>query len=128
MIHGGVRTIVDTSGLSTFVQARGIARFLIILGTVLALAGVASWGYPIVSAIIESASSFGDFSAQDRCHDQFGGPGQFEELTRCLREANRASAGGGFDATPWLPLGAILFLAGAACTIAGTFAIRRAPD
>ena len=128
VIHGGVRTIVDTSGLSTFVQARGIARFLIVLGTALAIAGVACWGYPIVSAITESASSFGDFSAQERCEDQFGGTGQIEELNRCLREASRANAGGGFDATPWLPLGAILFLAGAACTIAGTLMIRRAPD
>jgi hypothetical protein len=128
VIHGGVKTIVDTSGLSTFVQARGVARFLIVLGTVLAFAGVACWGYPIVSAIIESAGSFGDFSAQERCEDQFGGTGQLEELNRCLRDASRANVGGGFDATPWLPLGAILFLAGAACTIAGTLAIRRAPD
>ena len=125
VVHGGIKTVVDASGLMTFMQARGAARFLIILGTIFALAGVASWGYPIVKAITESAESFGDFSAQEECQDQFGGFGQQEELRRCL---NDAGTGSDFEASPWLPLGAILFLVGAVLTIAGTFAIRRSPD
>ncbi|HEU6445540.1 MAG TPA: FHA domain-containing protein [Gaiellaceae bacterium] len=125
VIYGGVKTVVDASGLSTLVQARGVARFLIIAGTVLAFAGFASWGYPIVRAITESASSFGDFSEQEECQDKFGDPSQQEQLRECL---NDIGTDVGFDATPWLPLGAILFLAGAALMTAGTFAMRRAPD
>lgn len=126
VIYGGVKTVVDASGLSTIAQARGLARFLMIAGTVLAFAGFASWGYPIVRAITEAASSFGDSSAREECFDRFfGDPSRNEQLQDCLDEAGTDV---GFDATPWLPLGAILFLAGAALMTAGTFAMRRAPD
>jgi hypothetical protein len=121
VVYGGVKTVVDASGLSTLVQARGLARFLMIAGTVLAFAGFASWGYPIVRAITEAASSFGDSSEQE-C---FANSGSQQELQDCLAEAGTDVT---FDATPWLPLGAILFLAGAALMTAGTFAMRRAPD
>ena len=98
-IHGGVRTFVDSSGLAALMQARGFALFLVIFGTGLALAGFASFGYPIIRFITEGAQSFGDPSAQPTLH-----------------------------AMPWLPLGAILFFAGAVCMTAGLFASFRRQD
>ncbi|HEX2495621.1 MAG TPA: hypothetical protein VHK46_02190 [Gaiellaceae bacterium] len=111
-------TIHDSSGWWVFLQARGLARLLMVLGMVLALAGFASFGYPIIKAIANFNT--GD-AAQQECHERFD-PGP--ELINCLAEASANNPGGEFEATPWIPLGAVLFLAGAVLMTAGTFMIR----
>jgi hypothetical protein len=82
----------DASGLSVFLPGGRFARFLVAAGTFLALAGLASWAYPIVRAFTETVT---DTDVE-------------------------------FRAMPWLPLGAILLLAGAVLTIAGILVGRRA--
>jgi FHA domain len=94
--HGPVTTQTttyeDSSGLTALMQARGLALALMIVGAVLALAGFASFAYPIIRFIAEGAQTFGS-STQPT-----------------------------LQAVPWLPLGAILFFAGAVCMTAGIFA------
>lgn len=64
-------------------HSSGAARVFMILGMFVALAGVGSWGYPIVRAVTEGFSApAGSFDPPD------------------------------FQATPWLPMGAALALAG----------------
>lgn len=124
--HAGVvhyTTIHDASGWSLIVQARGLSRVLIVLGTILALAGFASFGYPIVNAFGNVNSG----NAADRaCRKQFPQAGQ--QQAECLVNAHSGSTGADFDATPWIPLGAGLFFAGAVLTTAGGFMIRDGRD
>ena len=116
--HAGVVSF-DASGWSVFLQARGLARWLIISGTGLALAGFACFGYPLIKAI--SSFNSGLAEAERRCHEQFGSG---FELATCLSEANARYGGADFDATPWLPLAAVLMFAGLVLSFLGMVLIR----
>jgi hypothetical protein len=127
-IHGGVHTRYeyDASGLAFFTRTRGFARVLIAVGLFVALAGFASWGYPIVKAISNAAeTSNGQSETVRECHAKF--PSDGFKRNDCIIQAQQLS-GTDFEAKPWLPLGAVLFLAGGVIMTVGVFSIRRAPD
>jgi hypothetical protein len=116
--HAGVVTF-DASGWSLFLQARGPARWLIVLGTGLALVGFACFGYPIVKAI--STFNSGLAAAERRCRQLYDD--QFE-LTQCLHDANVRFGGAHFEAIPWIPLAAVLMFTGIVLSFLGTILIR----
>lgn len=116
--HAGVVNF-DASGWSIVLQARGLARWLIMLGTGLALAGFACFGYPLVKAI--STFNSGLAAAEQRCHERFGSG---FELATCLSEANRRYGGADFEAIPWIPLAAVLMFAGIVLSFLGTILVR----
>jgi len=117
--HAGVVSF-DASGASWFINSRGLARVLLVLGTALALAGFGFFGYPIVKA----ASSFnsGLSEAEQRCHELFPQPGF--DLSKCLQTANSQFGGADFEVAPWLPLGAGLMFAGMVVSFIGMSLIR----
>jgi hypothetical protein len=88
----------DASGLGLYVRARGAARFVLVLGTLIGFVGFGLAGYPIVQGFINAAEN-------------------------TSREASR-SAGDEFSFTPWLPLGIALFFTGMVITTIGLFMIR----
>jgi hypothetical protein len=134
-IYGGVHTRneFDASGWGLLLRTRGIARVLVITGLIISLAGVASWGYPIVKFISDGAASATSqsggtrFEALQECQEKFSG----SELQRCIAQAQDESFRAAqasqpdFEAKPWLPLGAVLVLVGAVVTTAGLFSARR---
>jgi hypothetical protein len=117
VVEGGVNITYreDLSGLSWITETRGLARVLIILGTVLSLAGAASFGYPIIVSISSYSSSV---AANNRCYDKYST--DQVSLRKCIERSDS-----GFDVTPWLPLGATLFFIGSVVTIAGVFSVPK---
>jgi FHA domain len=114
-VTGGIHVTYreDLSGLGWITETRGVARFLIILGTVLSLAGVAAFAYPIIDAISSFSSTV---DANQSCFDRFSTDPD------AIREC-QDKVGEGFDVTPWIPLGAGLFFMGSVVTIAGVFSV-----
>jgi pSer/pThr/pTyr-binding forkhead associated (FHA) protein len=122
----------DASGMAAFAQTRGAARFFIVLGIFVSLVGFAFFGYPIVREIVaqrDTGSSPSELTAAIReCEEQH--PDFSEAQFRCIQDAqNRQfeedTQAFAPDLTPWLPLGAGLFLAGMVLTLVG-LVLRRA--
>lgn len=88
----------DASGLGLITQTRGFPRVLIVVGTLLSLAGFVSFAYPIVRAVTEGFQS---------------GP---------------SGSGPTFHVVPWLPLGAALMFVGIVVSTIGVLSIRRRRD
>ena len=120
----------DVSGLRFLSRASGAARFFMVLGAVVSLAGMALFAYPIVRAL-SNTSSLGPSSVEvgdarrdceQRNPDVFGPAYQ-----RCVEAAFDAQSGEGFgiDVTPWIPLGLGLAFVGIALGWAGFFLIGR---
>jgi pSer/pThr/pTyr-binding forkhead associated (FHA) protein len=133
-IRGGVQTHytdqrrydLDVTGWSLVLRARGFARFLLILGIFVGLAGAASFGYPIIRMIVESAESSSDLNnTQAECRRKFD-PGP--ELTDCLASSGLESSRPDFQAAPWIPLGVILILVSGVFSTVGILMTRHARD
>jgi hypothetical protein len=116
---GVVQQFYDASGWSLILQARGAARFLIILGAGLALAGFASFGYTLIHAFTTFNSGLAE--AEDACHQQYV---EGYALAKCLSDANAKYGGADFQVQPWIPLAAILFFAALVVSTTGYFLIR----
>jgi hypothetical protein len=131
-VYHSERYDVDASGLAFWARTSGLPRFLVVLGALLALTGVGSFGYPIVKALsaplVDTASSEDETrlaAAEARCEREFEG----SAWARCMSRANaRYGPGSDFEPTPWMPLGAGLFFVGAIFTTIGTLMIRRRDD
>jgi hypothetical protein len=109
-IHGDIHTgdyydiEYDPTGLS---QVSGFPRFLMVLGILIAFAGFALFAYPIVMAI----ASQGESNPLAACND-------FEPGSQAWIDCNNENFGNfGFEATPWIPLGAGLLFVGMVTTI-----------
>jgi hypothetical protein len=112
--------IYDNTGWWAFSQTRGLPRVLIVLGVLLVLAAFACIGYTVVHAISTFNSGLAD--AEQACRDRFPVPG-FEQA-QCLGEANANYGGADFDATPWIPLGALFGFAGLVLATIGSILAR----
>ncbi len=116
----------DSSGLGLITRARGAARFVFILGTLVGFIGFGLFAYPILKGIVNAAAGSSAADAASReCDQRY--PDHGPAWNDCQFEATR-SAGGDFPSfTPWLPLGATLFFAGVVISTAGFFMIRHEP-
>jgi hypothetical protein len=131
-VHGGrVDRLVNIAHVDQLVQigdpgplfwATGLARVLIVVGIFVALAGFASFGYPIVRTIANVGS---DQAARNRCNELFPPDQRGPSWLTCMERADRTAE---IDATPWIPLGAGLFLAGATLITAGAVMVRQKPN
>jgi pSer/pThr/pTyr-binding forkhead associated (FHA) protein len=134
-IRGGVQTHytdqrrydLDATGWSLVLRARGFARFLIILGIFVGFAGAASFGYPIVRAIVEGAESSSDLGeTQAECRRKYGiGTPEF---TKCSANSGFEISQPDFQAAPWIPLGVILVLVSGVLTTVGILMTRHDRD
>jgi len=115
---GGIHTRheYDASGLGFISRTHGFARFLIIVGTLISLAGVGSIGVTIVKAISANA---GDTSAAD-CRARF--PELGPDWNDCMFDATSQKTE--FDPGPWIPLGIGLGFAGGIITTVGILSVR----
>lgn len=114
----------DASGLGVITRARGTARFLIVLGTLVGLVGFGLFGYPIVQGIVNAASgSSAADEAQRECDERF--PDRGFEWNECQFEAAQLAGGDFPSLTPWLPVGLALFFAGMVLSTIGVLMIRR---
>ena len=122
----------DASGLAFIARTRGAARFFIALGVFVSLIGFGLFGYPIVRELVtqrDIGSGPSELTAAIRdCEDQF--PDFSDQQFRCIQDAQNRQFEESTDdftpdLTPWLPLGAALFLAGMVLTFVG-LVLRRA--
>lgn len=111
--YGSVRAesyeydVTVESELSWWTRTTGLARVAIILGLILALAGFAVFGYPIVASIGGMDDSR---EAEAACYAQFPEPG-FEQA-QCLIKVAQQSSGIQMPKSPWIEVGAGLGFAG----------------
>jgi len=124
----------DASGLEFITSTTGIARFFVLMGILLGIAGLGLAGYPIVREVSEgttNASSPAEMTqARRACDDKF--PLSSPEHFRCVEDAMNAQYDKDTKAfapelTPWLPLGIATFFAGMLMYLVGIF-LRRAPE
>jgi hypothetical protein len=90
----------DASGWGLVTQTGGFSRALIVIGIIVAFAGFASFGYPIIRAVTEGFSHSND--------PNYSGPT--------------------FHAVPWLPLGFGLMFLGIVLSTIGMLSIRNRRD
>jgi pSer/pThr/pTyr-binding forkhead associated (FHA) protein len=89
---------LDASGLGLITQTSGFPKVLIVVGVIVALAGFASFAYPIVRAVTEGFNNTDPSSPPT------------------------------FHVMPWLPLGFGLMFAGIVLSTIGTLSIRQRRD
>lgn len=104
--HYEERIEFDPTGLN---RARGFARFLLVLGILVALAGFGLFGYPIVRGFVAAQDTI---TAHSACDQQYslGTPENFN----CHFNVN---SGMSFEITPWIPAGAGLMFVGMVLTV-----------